>query len=61
LARKDNSGGKKFDDRERRKKVRRAGKERRDRSRWDMSSPIRRKGPGRRTLDRLLKETDNDR
>jgi len=61
VARNNDSDGKKFDGRERRKKVRRSGKERRDRSRWDMSSPIRRKSPGRRALDRLLKETDNER
>lgn len=42
------------DNRERRKKMRRLGKERRDQVRWDLNSPIRRKGPGRRALDRLL-------
>jgi len=40
-------------DRERRKKMRRLGKERRDQPRWDTDSPIRRKSPGRRALDRL--------
>ena len=42
------------DNRERRKKTRRLGKERRDQARWDLASPLRRKGPGRRSLDRLL-------
>jgi hypothetical protein len=41
-------------DRERRKKSRRLGKERRDQPRWETNSPIRRHSPGRRALDRLL-------
>ena len=48
---------KKSDDsssRERRQKKRRLGKERRHQARWDMNSPIRRRSPGRRALDRLL-------
>lgn len=43
---------------ERRNKVRRSGKERRDQARWNMDSPIRRQGPGRRALDKLLKKSD---
>lgn len=39
---------------DRRKKARRLGTERRGQPRWDDSSPIRRQGPGRRALDRLL-------
>lgn len=42
-------------DRERRQKKRRLGRERRQQARWDMNSPLRRRGPGRRALDRLLK------
>ncbi len=42
------------DKHERRKKMRRLGKERRDQVRWDKDNPIRRKGPGRRALDRLM-------
>ena len=45
-------------DRDRRKKMRRVGKERRDQPRWDDNSPIRRKNPGRRALDRLLNALD---
>ncbi|GAB4506929.1 MAG: hypothetical protein Tsb0026_00040 [Sulfuricaulis sp.] len=45
-------------DRERRKKMRRLSKERRDQVRWDMNSPIRRKSPGRRALDRLMQALD---
>lgn len=45
-------------DRERRKKMRRLGKERRDQPRWDTSNPIRRKNPGRRALDRLMQALD---
>lgn len=43
---------------ERRKKMRRLGKERRDQVRWDMDNPIRRKGPARRALDRLMHALD---
>lgn len=43
---------------DRRKQARRLGKERRDQPRWDDNSPIRRKGPGRRALDRLLSAID---
>ena len=43
---------------ERRKKMRRLGKERRDQPRWDENSPIRRKSPGRRALDRLKNALD---
>jgi hypothetical protein len=39
---------------ERRKRARRAEKDRRDRMRWDMENPIRRKSPGRRALDRVF-------
>lgn len=39
---------------ERRKKMRRLGKERRDQVRWDKDNPIRRKSPGRRALDHLM-------
>jgi hypothetical protein len=45
-------------DRERRKKMRRLGKERRDQPRWDTNNPIRRKSPGRRALDRLMHALD---
>lgn len=45
-------------DRDRRKKMRRVSKERRDQPRWDENSPIRRKGPGRRALDRLMNALD---
>jgi hypothetical protein len=45
-------------DRERRKKIRRFGNERRDQPRWDENSPIRRKGPGRRAIDRLKNALD---
>ena len=45
-------------DRERRKKMRRLGKERRDQPRWDTDSPIRRKSLGRRALDRLIHALD---
>jgi hypothetical protein len=45
-------------DRERRKKMRRLGKERRDQPRWDTNNPIRRKSPGRRALDRLMSALD---
>lgn len=53
----DNSGnppGK----RERRKKMRRLSKERRDQPRWDKENPIRREGLGRRALDRLMRALD---
>ena len=53
----DNSGnppGK----RERRKKMRRLSKERRDQARWDMENPMRRKSPGRRAFDRLMHALD---
>jgi hypothetical protein len=43
---------------ERRKKMRRLGKERRDQPRWDTNNPIRRKSPGRRALDRLMQALD---
>jgi hypothetical protein len=46
------------DKRERRKKMRRLSKERRDQVRWDTSNPIRRKSPGRRALDRLMQALD---
>lgn len=49
---KDNSGYP--PDRDRRKKARRLGNERRGQPRWDDNSPIRRQSPGRRALDRLL-------
>lgn len=51
----DNGG---FKGKERRNKVRRSGKERRDQARWNMDSPIRRQGPGRRSFDKLLKKSD---
>lgn len=54
----DNSGNSSSPDRERRKKMRRLGKERRDQPRWDDNSPIRRKKPGRRALDHLLSALD---
>ncbi len=39
--------------------MRRLGKERRDQVRWDAENQIRRKrGPGRRALDRLLRALD---
>ncbi|MEK7084056.1 MAG: hypothetical protein AAB932_02390 [Patescibacteria group bacterium] len=44
--------------RERRKKMRRLAKERRDQARWDTKNPIRRKSPGRRALDRLMSALD---
>jgi hypothetical protein len=43
---------------DRRKKMRRLGKERRDQPRWDTKNPIRRKSPGRRALDRLMQALD---
>lgn len=46
------------DNRERRVKPQRTVKERRDQPRWDANSPIRRKSPGRRALDRLLQALD---
>lgn len=46
------------DNRERRKKMRRLGSDRRGQPRWDDNSPIRRKNPGRRALDRLLSALD---
>lgn len=46
------------DNRERRKKMRRLGKERRDQPRWDTKNPIRRKSAGRRALDRLFHALD---
>lgn len=39
---------------ERRKKMRRSGTDRREQMRWGLENPIRRKGPGRRSLDRFL-------
>jgi hypothetical protein len=54
----DNSGNPPTPDRERRKKMRRLGKERREQPRWDTDSPIRRKSPGRRALDRLKSALD---
>ncbi len=39
---------------ERRKKIRRTGKDRRDHMRWELDNPMRRKSPGRRALDHLL-------
>ena len=51
---KDNSDSPSYPDRDRRKKMRRLGKERREQVRWDANNPIRRKNPGRRALDRLL-------
>ena len=42
------------ENRERRKKSRRHGTERRDQPRWETKNPIRRQSPGRRALDRLL-------
>jgi hypothetical protein len=50
----------KYNGPERRNKVRRSGKQRRDQSRWNVDSPIRRKGPGRRAHDKLLKKRDHD-
>jgi hypothetical protein len=44
--------------RERRKKMRRLSKERRDQARWDMENPMRRKSPGRRAFDRLMHALD---
>jgi hypothetical protein len=38
----------------RRKMARRANRDRRDRMRWDLENPIRRKSPGRRALDRVF-------
>jgi hypothetical protein len=52
----ENSGN--SPDHERRKKMRRLGKERRDQPRWDTNNPIRRKSPGRRALDRLMQALD---
>jgi hypothetical protein len=43
-----------FNGPERRKKPRRVKNERRERMRWELEHPIRRKSPGRRALDRLL-------
>jgi hypothetical protein len=57
----EDTDGEGFKGKERRNKVRRSGKQRRDQARWDVNNPIRRKGPGRRALDRLLKERDTDR
>lgn len=54
----ENSGNPSPPNRERRKKMRRLGTERRDQVRWDEKNPIRRKGPGRRALDRLLQALD---
>lgn len=54
----DNNNSGNPTDRERRKKMRRLGKERRDRARWDKDNPIRRKSPGRRALDRLIHALD---
>ncbi|HYA39538.1 MAG TPA: hypothetical protein VEI74_14825 [Candidatus Methylomirabilis sp.] len=38
---------------ERRKKVRRVNTDRRERVRWELDNPLRRKNPGRRAYDRL--------
>jgi hypothetical protein len=54
----DNNNSGNPTDRERRKKMRRLGKERRDQVRWDTNNPIRRKSPGRRALDRLMSALD---
>lgn len=43
---------------ERRKKIRRTGKDRRDQVRWELENPTRRKGLGRRALDRLINAPD---
>ncbi len=58
MASDDNSDKPVTHDRERRKKMRRLGRERRDQVRWDLNNPIRRKSPGRRALDRLLQALD---
>jgi hypothetical protein len=54
----DNNNSGNPTNRERRKKMRRLGKERRDQVRWDTNNPIRRKSPGRRALDRLMSALD---
>ncbi|MCR4300283.1 MAG: hypothetical protein NUV51_01600 [Sulfuricaulis sp.] len=54
----EDSNGEGYKGIERRNKVRRSGKQRRDQSRWNMDNPIRRKGRGRRTHDRLPKKSD---
>ena len=41
-------------DRDRRAKARRVAKDRRDKMRWELDNPMRRKSPGRRVFDRLL-------
>ena len=43
-----------FNGPERRRKPRRVNNDRRERMRWELENPIRRKSPGRRALDRLL-------
>ncbi len=58
MAHDEDTDGEGFKGKERRNKVRRSGKERRDQARWNMDSPIRRQGPGRRALDKLLKKSD---
>lgn len=51
----DSDAGKPAPDRpERRKMARRVAADRRDHMRWELDSPIRRKNPGRRALDRLF-------
>ena len=56
---KDNDSDKPaFPERERRKKMRRLSKERREQVRWDTENRIRRNGPGRRALDRLMHALD---
>jgi hypothetical protein len=54
----DNNNSGNPNDRDRRKKMRRVSKERREQPRWDADSPIRRKNPGRRALDRLKSALD---
>ncbi len=58
MAHDEDTDGEGFKGKERRNKVRRSGRERRDQARWNMDSPIRRQGPGRRALDKLLKKSD---
>jgi hypothetical protein len=50
----DNTDRPGFKGPERRRKARRTSKDRRANMRWELENPIRRKSPGRRTLDRLL-------
>gem|GEM_PF-1479924 len=57
----DDTNKSEYEGPERRNRARRTDKDRRDRIRWELENPIRRKSPGRRTLDRIYYLLDTKR